>query len=119
MAYPQPSAANNRCESCPARDVAYAESRREVTPTEQHIHGLLEQVPVMATALLIALHWDQARSLFGQSSEKPRFGLEPKRRPLSPRTRARLLTAAAVFGAAPYTEEIVRCYRSETQLNRP
>jgi hypothetical protein len=36
-----------------------------VTPTEQHIHGLLEQVPVMATAFLVALHWDQAKALFG------------------------------------------------------
>lgn len=44
-------------------DVAYAESRREVTATEQHVHGLLEQVPVMATAFLVALHWDQARAL--------------------------------------------------------
>jgi hypothetical protein len=29
-------------------DVAYADDRRRVTPTEQHIHGLLEQVPAMA-----------------------------------------------------------------------
>jgi hypothetical protein len=97
-------------------DVAYAESRREVTPTEQHVHGLLEQVPVMATAFLLALHWDQARALFGLGSEKPRFGVAPKRRPLSAQTRALLLSAAALFGAAPYAEEILRCYRVDTQL---
>jgi hypothetical protein len=33
-------------------DVAYAEDRRKVTATEQHVHGLLEQVPVMATAFI-------------------------------------------------------------------
>jgi hypothetical protein len=38
-------------------DVAYAEDRRKVTETEQHVHGRLEQVPVMATALLLAVHW--------------------------------------------------------------
>src|ERR671925_299340 len=42
-------------------DVAYADDRREVTPTEQHVHGLLEQVPLMATSFLFILHWDQAR----------------------------------------------------------
>jgi hypothetical protein len=34
-------------------DVAYAEDRRKVTATEQHVHGMLAQVPVMATAFLI------------------------------------------------------------------
>src|SRR5947209_18413368 len=46
-------------------DVAYADGRREVTPTEQHVHGFLERVPLMATLLLTVLHWDQARSAFG------------------------------------------------------
>ena len=39
-------------------DVAYADGRREVTPTEQHVHGFLERVPLMATLLLTVLHWD-------------------------------------------------------------
>lgn len=29
-------------------DVAYADGRREVTPTVQHVHGFLERVPLMA-----------------------------------------------------------------------
>jgi hypothetical protein len=64
-------------------DVAYAEDRRKVTATEQHVHGLLEQVPVMATAFLFAVHWDLARALLPGSLERPRFKLEPKRKPLS------------------------------------
>lgn len=43
-------------------DVAYADRRRLVTPTEQHVHGFLERVPLMATVMLTVLHWDQARS---------------------------------------------------------
>jgi hypothetical protein len=93
-------------------DVAYAEGRREVTATEQHVHGLLEQVPVMATAFLFALHWDQARTLVGAGPDRPRFRLEPKRRPLSRRTKASLLAAIAAFGAAPYAEELARCRRA-------
>lgn len=44
-------------------DQAYAEPRRRVTPAEQMVHSLLEVSPVMATFLLTALHWDQARAL--------------------------------------------------------
>ena len=50
-------------------DVAYADGRREVTPTEQHVHGFLERVPLMATAFLSVLHWDQARSLVGAGED--------------------------------------------------
>ena len=99
-------------------DVAYAEDRREVTATEQHVHGLLEQVPVMATAFLFALHCDQARTLVGAGPERPRFALEPKRRPLSRRAVASLLTAIAAFGAAPYAEELARCRRA-ARARRP
>ena len=93
-------------------DVAYAEGRREVTTTEQHVHGLLEQVPVMATAFLFALHWDQARALFGAGGARPRFALARKRRPLPRRAVVRLIGAIAAFGAAPYGEELVRCRRA-------
>src|SRR3954452_3807223 len=65
-----------------AVDVAYADDRREVTPTEQHVHGMLEQVPVMATAVLAVLHWDQARALIGRGVGKRDLRLRRKRRPL-------------------------------------
>lgn len=53
-------------------DQAYAEPRRRVTPAEQHVHSLLEVSPVMATFLLTALHWDQAKALAGQDRQPPR-----------------------------------------------
>jgi hypothetical protein len=65
-------------------DVAYADDRREVTPTEQHVHGFLERVPLMATAFLAVLHWDQAQSM----------------------------AAVTALVAAPYGEELVRCVRA-------
>jgi hypothetical protein len=99
-------------------DVAFAESRREVTTTEQHVHGLLEQVPVMATAFLFALHWDQARAIAGGDGRRPRLRLRPKRRPLSRRAKASLLGAIVAFGAAPYTEELVRCVRARRAAER-
>ena len=101
-----------------AWDVSYADSRREVTPTEQHVHGLLEQVPVMATAFLTALHWDQARALIGAGGGRRRMRLEPKRQPLSPAYRAGLGGAVAGLVVVPYAEEVVRCRRAERGARR-
>jgi hypothetical protein len=64
-------------------DVSYAESRRRVTPAEQHIHSLLEVVPLMATASLAVLHWDQALAVIGRGPARADFALRPKVRPLS------------------------------------
>ena len=92
-------------------DVTYAEDRRRVTPLEQHLHSLLEVVPLMAAVSLYNLHWDQALALVGRGPERPRFRLERKRRPLPRGTRGALLAAIAVLGVAPYAEELWRCAR--------
>jgi hypothetical protein len=92
-------------------DVAYADGRREVTPTEQHVHGFLERVPLMATVMLTVLHWDQARSVFGIGDD-PDWRIRPKRRRLSLRYRVGVLGAVAAFVALPYGEELVRCVRA-------
>lgn len=93
-------------------DVAYADGRRRVTPTEQHVHGLLEQVPVMATALLFALHWDQARALLPRLGERPQFRLEVKRKPLAPAFLAGLFGAITGLIVLPYGNELWRCERA-------
>ena len=94
-------------------DQTYAEPRRRVTPVEQHLHSLLEVVPLMATGSLVALHWDQARTLLGKNRHERRFALRPKRRdPLPTSTKIGLLAALAVFGALPYCEELWRCLRA-------
>jgi hypothetical protein len=92
-------------------DVAYADDRREVTPTEQHVHGFLERVPSMATAFLTVLHWDQTRSMVGRRG-KADWKLKRKRRQLSREYRAGLLAAVAALVALPYGEELLRCVRA-------
>jgi hypothetical protein len=94
-----------------AWDVAYADDRREVTPTEQHVHGLLEQVPLMATAFLTVMHWDQARGLLAFDDEAAKFGLERKHQPLAKRYIRRLLACIVCLVALPYAEELWRCVR--------
>jgi hypothetical protein len=99
-------------------DVKYAESRREVTPNEQHIHGLLENVPLMAASFLTVLHWDQARALFGLGGDEPRFRPELKRQPVpQPQAAAIVLGTAGLVGAA-YAEELWRCARVDSSLEK-
>lgn len=92
-------------------DVAYADGRRQVSPTEQHIHGFLERVPLMAAVMLTVLHWDQARSVFGIEGNAD-WRIRAKRRRLSVRYRAGVLGAVAALVALPYGEELVRCLRA-------
>lgn len=94
-------------------DVAYADGRREISPTEQHVHGFLERTPLMAAAFLTVLHWDQARSLVGLGG-RPDWRLRRKRRPVSARYRLGLLGAVTSLVVLPYAEELVRCLRTDT-----
>ena len=98
-------------------DVAYAVTRRRVTPTEQHIHSLLEVVPLMAVSFLMTLHWDQARALVGVGPDRPDFGLRPKRRPLARPYIVGLLTSIMACVGVPYAEELWRCYRVDRSLS--
>lgn len=100
-------------------DVSYADGRRRVTPTEQHVHGMLEQVPVMASAFLFALHWDQAAALLRLSDERPRYRLERKRKPLSPGYLAALFGAIAGLIVLPYANELWRCQKAARTCDAP
>jgi hypothetical protein len=95
-------------------DVHYAQSRRYVSPGEQQIHSLLEVVPMAATTVLLALHWDQALSLVGRREGKtpPDFRLRAKSRPLSATAKAAVLGSTVLFITLPYAEELVRCARA-------
>ncbi|HEX4790866.1 MAG TPA: hypothetical protein VH372_20560, partial [Actinospica sp.] len=73
---------------------------------------LLEVVPMAATVLLAALHWDQAAALAGRETERADLRLRPKVRPLSARAKAATIAAVALFGAVPYAEEFIRCVRT-------
>jgi hypothetical protein len=93
-------------------DQVYAQPRRRVDPVAQHVHSLLEVMPVTAAFMLTALHWDQARALAGRG--QPDFGVRFRRRdPLSVPARVRLLAAVTVFGILPYAEELRRCWRTK------
>lgn len=100
-------------------DVSYATySDREVTPFEQHMHSFLELMPLFALVCVATLHWGQVLALLGAGPEHARFTLAWKATPLPAAWLAAVLIAVALFGVAPYAEELVRCARTQFNARR-
>ena len=96
-------------------DVAFASSRREITPLEQHTHAFLEVLPIAGAAFLTVLHPTQTRELF--HGERHRWRLRPKRHPLGAGYVGGLLATLAVALGLP-TEEVIRCARAALRRRR-
>lgn len=92
-------------------DVRYADSRRHIPPIEQHVHGVLEMLPWIATFLVIVLHWQEMRSLLGLGTISAVWQLEPKHQPLDEGYLVVVLAGVLVLGVLPYGEELVRAVR--------
>jgi hypothetical protein len=93
-------------------DVAYASEKRDVVPTEQHVHGMLEFLPFAALSFMLVAYRRQALALVGRG-ERPRFAFRRKRTPLPAAPVAATIAAFTAFVALPYVEELVRCMRYE------
>jgi hypothetical protein len=90
-------------------DVSYASATREVTPTEQHVHSVLEMLPLTGLLLVIALHWPDFAALFGYG--KPDFSLTLKQQTISVTYIITMLVLTALFEVLPYLEELARGLR--------
>ena len=97
-------------------DVRYAYHRREVTPIEQHVHSVLEMLPLAALLIVVGLHWPQFFALFGAGSEAPEFALRLKEPPLPWLYVTVVLTLVLLFEVLPYAEELVRTLRARRSL---
>lgn len=91
-------------------DVRYANGTRHVPPVEQHVHGVLEMTPALATAVVAMLHWPQFLSLFGIG--EAHFALELKRPPLPAWYLWSIMLAVLAFGVLPYAEELLRTLKA-------
>lgn len=100
-------------------DVRYANDTRVVTPTEQHIHGVLEMLPLMGLLVIITLHWQQFLALFGFGAEAAHFSLRLKQPPLPFWYVATVLSLALLFEILPYLEELARGVKSRAERDRP
>jgi hypothetical protein len=95
-------------------DVNYAYHRREVTPTEQHVHSFLEMLPLMGLLIVVILHWEQFLSLFGLGHEAAVFTLHLKQPPLPWLYVTIILSLVALFEVLPYLEEFIRGLNRQT-----
>jgi hypothetical protein len=93
-------------------DVAYASEKRDVVPTEQHVHGMLELLPFAALSFMLVAYRRQALALVGRG-ERPRFAFRRKRSALPAAPVAATIAAFTACVALPYVEELVRCLRYE------
>jgi hypothetical protein len=90
-------------------DVRYANATRRVAPIEQHVHGVLEMTPAMATAVVAILHWPQFMALLGAGEAD--FALQFKRSPLPGWYLGDVMLGVALCGVLPYGEELLRTIR--------
>jgi hypothetical protein len=90
-------------------DVAYAHKRREIRPIEQHVHSLLEVLPLTALLMVAALHWDATLGLINPRAADFSFVLKE----ILPDWRyiGAILAIALLFEILPYTEELMRGLR--------
>jgi hypothetical protein len=92
-------------------DVSYAYRRREITPTEQHVHAFLEMLPVMGLLIVVTLHWEQFVSLFGLGQERADITIRLRQPPLPWLYVSVILFLVVFFEVLPYLEELVRGIR--------
>jgi hypothetical protein len=87
-------------------DVHYAAATREVRPIEQHVHSVLEMMPLTGLLLVVALHWQAFIALFGFAPLS--FAIVPKAEPLPWMYIFSVLGLTLVFEVLPYFEELFR-----------
>ena len=97
-------------------DVRYAYHRREVTPIEQHVHSVLEMLPLAALLIIVALHWPQFMAVFEVGTEPADFSLLLKEPPLPWLYVTVMLALVLLFEVLPYGEELVRTLRTRRGL---
>jgi hypothetical protein len=80
-----------------------------VKPIEQHIHSVLEMMPLTGVLLVVALHWQAFIALFGLAPAS--FAIVPKAEPLPWIYIASVLGLTLLFEVLPYLEELLRGLR--------
>ncbi len=91
-------------------DLSYTDGRRYISPLEQHVHGFMEVLPLVALAIFGVLHWGEISA--GLSS--PILSLAT---PVSTAS-ILLLASFAVLAGAPILEELMRTRRHRSERER-
>jgi hypothetical protein len=95
-------------------DVSYAAAKREVKPIEQHVHSVLEMMPLTGLLMVVALHWQAFLGLLGLEPASFTIALQPA--PPSWPYVATMFTLTAFLEVLPYLEELLRGIRNRNPL---
>ena len=87
-------------------DVRYTERRRYISPLEQHVHAVMDIVPLVAIALYIVLEWPDGQS----------WAVRLRSPMLEPLEVATLFVSVFVVAGGPVIEEMVRTARATKRL---
>ena len=90
-------------------DIRYATAQRGITPIEQRVHDYLAAIPFAALLLVMAAHWEAARSLVGLAPFDA--SLRWKDVPLPIGYVVGIVAAVLLFNGLPYLEELWRGLR--------
>jgi hypothetical protein len=88
-------------------DVSYTQGRRFISPLEQHVHGYMDVLPVVAVGLLAVLNWEEVTAA--------QWILRWKSPPLSSATHVALLGSFFVLAGTPIVEELIRTSKRESR----
>lgn len=91
-------------------DVSYTDGRRYISPVEQHVHGFMEVLPLVAVAMFGVLHWDEIRG----GLTTPLLSLAT---PITSSS-VLLLASFALLAGIPIIEELMRTRRHRTERER-
>lgn len=84
-------------------DVSYTDGRRRISPFEQHVHGFMEVLPLVAVALIGVLHWSEIAGPVTSPLISLRAELDLGR--------VLLVASFAVLAGVPVLEELARTHR--------
>ncbi len=95
-------------------DVTYTQSKRYISPLEQHVHGFLDVLPIIAVCLL---------AMLGLSEPQQTMGFATRTHEMSARDLALLIGSFVVLAGTPVIEEhlraVARASRSRAPLSNP
>ena len=88
-------------------DVSYTQGRRFISSLEQHVHGYMEVLPVVAVCLLAVFNWREVTAA--------PWILRWKSPPLASAISLALLGSFFVLAGTPIVEELIRTSRRESR----
>jgi hypothetical protein len=90
-------------------DVSYTEKRRYISPLEQHVHGYMDVLPVVAVALLAVMHW---QALMAPPPFSEQFISQTR---ITGTQAGWLLLSYFVLGGGPLLSELLSAWRQQSR----